>query len=1576
MLPVSHIKSGKTLWYALLLAFPLCIILIWILATEEAYYRETSRTVSNDAERAASLYGRLLAGRLTARLTDLQTVAVAILGADADPGAPPPAAVSAIRRFVLLHPDIYAVNIQSADGRNILWSTSRQHSRPITETSQFTALPGNGDFLLGQDRYSVRAAGNVLTMRFRMRSERGRVLYYLGSPYRISALLKTEEPRKPWDYSLVDRRDGSLVGVWRDGEVSFPPAARSSRGVQVAVPGFPLTVAVDWPDGLVWQTYLKAAPRRWALEAIGYLLMVAIASIVFFLLRQRDRNAARLERLAHFNAMLAQVNEIISSEQHEQRLLQATCDCAVQYGHLKVAYVARPDAKGDFKFLASAGATAYVNGLRLSSNPDVPEGRGHAGQAWRHAKPFYSEVFGNTAALKPWRERAQCFGLKSSAVVPIFRGGAIFAIFVALHSEERVFDADLRALVEELARNITRGFGRLDAAAREHELTALQRILLDNTFAGVFMVQEYRVVQTNRKAAAMLGYAGPDALIGQHARDFFADEGEFERFRCQYEKLGVQLSAPVAGVRLVSKDGNEIICDIVGGRARHDGQDIVVLTLLDVSERERTKEQLQLLNDRLTLATTAADIGVWDYDPVHDRLVWDTRLYEMYGVHPGDFSGNFAGWKRCVYPEDREKTQAEFQQAFEGNGDFDAEFRIVKTDGGVRWLGGKAIVVRDEYGVARRVIGVNWDITERHEAEKRIQYQALHDPLTLLPNRWALEAALEQAIARARRTGGAIAIGMLDLDDFKPINDQYGHEAGDGLLVELSRRMKANLRETDFLARLGGDEFVVVIEDLDGQQPMQQLTAVLDRLHQTVENSFEIASGTHVWIGMSLGLAMFPTDAQDGDALLRMADAALYQIKTRKAGRERWWALVGGTESLAEAEDPLEPYGQAAVALLHKHRFFSIPQFTEELIDAFYERLGSQIEFQKILANLSRAEIDRLKSRQAEHLAFVLGPGTKQTSVAEKSQQVGHTHALCGVSSALLVEGFLIYRILVSESLDRARVSTRVRNRLQYVSECRLQDDLHAQLRGAEAVNKAYLSYLEKKLPSPGARWAELVSSELQTLGRLPGILAAAVMRPGENGLFLMESHAGPQAAAIHEITLAREIQSSVDEQSPMGRSLVAQAWRSRQIMSSASCMLNEQYAVWHAAFGPLGVRSGLAIPVVNANGYPVVVVRMYGAYPGQFESPWMQQFARGLQQRWEELWQRCSASAPITALPHGVCERYRTQLFNGGLVMHVQPVVDLKSGHIGKVEALARLQLDDGHLVSPTFFLPLLNNQELDELFRIGLDMTLIQLKRWDALGWSIGASVNLPPTTMMDQDCVHWVKSALARHEIDPGRLSLEILETQELPGAGQQMAMERLAALGVNLAMDDLGSGYSSLLRLSGLPFHTIKIDQGLVARLRTEPLKTMGLIAALIQVGRDFDLEVVVEGLENAEMVEAVAMLGATKGQGYGLGRPMSPQSLFEWQGRFKLPIVTGAINTCLGALAYHWSQLHSGNDGHSTDQARCPLTRFILDRGMQDGDLAHWHAQVHQDAGRDAVGQRLLEGLVALYRNTCRQVAAP
>ncbi len=183
-------------------------------------------------------------------------------------------------------------------------------------------------------------------------------------------------------------------------------------------------------------------------------------------------------------------------------------------------------------------------------------------------------------------------------------------------------------------------------------------------------------------------------------------------------------------------------------------------------------------------------------------------------------------------------------------------------------------------------------------------HRARHDLLTGLPNRFALTQYLPQALAAARRDGSVLAVGMLDLDDFKPVNDTWGHDVGDVLLREIAQRLRAAIRKFDVLVRLGGDEFVVVIEQIDADQVLEQMGDVLRRLHAAVEQPFELAPGCRVSVGMSMGLALFPLDAQDPETLVRQADAAMYQAKLHKRDRARWWQLAPGSGARLEGGAP------------------------------------------------------------------------------------------------------------------------------------------------------------------------------------------------------------------------------------------------------------------------------------------------------------------------------------------------------------------------------------------------------------------------------------------------------------------------------------------------------------------------------------------------------------------------------------------------------------------------------------------------------------------------------------------------
>jgi len=174
------------------------------------------------------------------------------------------------------------------------------------------------------------------------------------------------------------------------------------------------------------------------------------------------------------------------------------------------------------------------------------------------------------------------------------------------------------------------------------------------------------------------------------------------------------------------------------------------------------------------------------------------------------------------------------------------------------------------------------DVSDKHKIQDRLQWQAGHDALTGLPNRVVLADRFARALERARRQRTQLAVCMLDLDQFKPVNDTYGHEVGDELLVQTAQRLTAELRGLDTLCRLGGDEFVLLFEDLEDSAT---LSGALLRLLSLLAEPFEIA-GHRIRVSASIGMTVFPDDDADADTLLRHADQAMYVAK--QSGRNRY----------------------------------------------------------------------------------------------------------------------------------------------------------------------------------------------------------------------------------------------------------------------------------------------------------------------------------------------------------------------------------------------------------------------------------------------------------------------------------------------------------------------------------------------------------------------------------------------------------------------------------------------------------------------------------------------------------------
>jgi diguanylate cyclase (GGDEF)-like protein len=299
---------------------------------------------------------------------------------------------------------------------------------------------------------------------------------------------------------------------------------------------------------------------------------------------------------------------------------------------------------------------------------------------------------------------------------------------------------------------------------------------------------------------------------------------------------------------------------------------------MEVNERKKAAGQMERLSTRLTLATRAGKIGVWEWDVKSGQLTWDERMFELYDVPP-DVVPQYETWRNALHPDDAHAAETRLQDAVRGKALFDTQFRIVLSDGSIRHIHAAARANRDAAGNPVRMTGVNWDISDQKKAEETIRHLATHDALTGLPSLRLAKDRIDMALAGSRRSGKLTALLFIDLDGFKAVNDMLGHNAGDEALQETAQRLKSCVREMDTVARIGGDEFLVVLTEIGSREDAAHLAG---KIVAVVSEPLSV-EGASARIGASVGIAMCRGVCHDSDKLIQRADAAMYSIK--KAGK-------------------------------------------------------------------------------------------------------------------------------------------------------------------------------------------------------------------------------------------------------------------------------------------------------------------------------------------------------------------------------------------------------------------------------------------------------------------------------------------------------------------------------------------------------------------------------------------------------------------------------------------------------------------------------------------------------------------
>ncbi|MCU1461401.1 MAG: Diguanylate kinase [Acidimicrobiales bacterium] len=395
------------------------------------------------------------------------------------------------------------------------------------------------------------------------------------------------------------------------------------------------------------------------------------------------------------------------------------------------------------------------------------------------------------------------------------------------------------------------------------------RALADRLPVGVLCCREGRATYLNEAALRMLGVA---TLAEAAERPFFEyidpDFRPLAESRAEQLRHGATLERP-ARQRLRRVDGTTVDIDVVTVQFEDDAGPGTYSVAVDVTEQLRAEEALEaseyrwrsLVHNASDIITVLAPDGTVKYStPAAERLLgW------------GDDDNPNANMAPFVHADDMNEVAETFLEILGRPGhQTRTTFRVMRKDGSWCWVESIATNRMDDPAIEGIVCNVR-DVSERVAAEEALRHQATHDVLTGLPNRQALNTAIE-AIAGS---GSGSALLLLDLDGFKDVNDGLGHDVGDLVLVEVAHRLRAATRDGDLVARLGGDEFGVL---LSGLRSREAATVVAETLLAALDRRVEL-DGTPLHLGGSIGIAYYPEHGADATALLQAADVAMYRAK-------------------------------------------------------------------------------------------------------------------------------------------------------------------------------------------------------------------------------------------------------------------------------------------------------------------------------------------------------------------------------------------------------------------------------------------------------------------------------------------------------------------------------------------------------------------------------------------------------------------------------------------------------------------------------------------------------------------------
>ncbi|BCX88908.1 hypothetical protein MIN45_P1278 [Methylomarinovum tepidoasis] len=603
------------------------------------------------------------------------------------------------------------------------------------------------------------------------------------------------------------------------------------------------------------------------------------------------RSEAELLQAQALYDTLSEINQQIVRSQSPEQLLERVCRVLVERAGFALVWVGETDPWGRVRAVymqaEDPALLTYLAELEIGLDPRRASGRGPTATAIREGRVVIVNDFQASAMTTKWRQRARRHGIAASAAIPVGRPQGPPLVLNVYARQAGFFTLQIRRLLEELGEDLTFALGHFENQARRRAAEAALRanekrlqVTFDSIGDAVIVTDAAgRVERMNAVAEQLTGWPPAEA------------EGKpmTEVFHIVSARTGEPVPNPVAEVlregkviglandtTLISRDGRRYQIADSAAPIRDESGAVsgVVLVFHDVSEQYAMRRALEESEARYRRIFEEGMLPELLLDPQTGAIVdANATACRFYG---------FARETLCQMSlaQLNSRGEEESQRMLrEPQGCFQLSQRLVSGEiREVEWY-----CAPMEIGGRRLLHAIVVDVTERQRMEEEIRQLAFYDPLTGLPNRRLFLDHLSRELAAARRHRDWGGLLFLDLDNFKHLNDAWGHQLGDALLVQVAGRLQRHLRSEDSVARLGGDEFVVLLPRLGEDEPSaaDHLRTVAEKIRLHVAAEFDLGSRSY-HTSVSIGVTLFH-GGESVEELLKQADAAMYRAKA--AGR-------------------------------------------------------------------------------------------------------------------------------------------------------------------------------------------------------------------------------------------------------------------------------------------------------------------------------------------------------------------------------------------------------------------------------------------------------------------------------------------------------------------------------------------------------------------------------------------------------------------------------------------------------------------------------------------------------------------